>query len=302
MIKSVKIINDANESIELVLTQPELSGFIVKSIDGLGPVKATINKNELATSDGSIFNSARLTDRNIVMNLLYDNTNQSIEEVRQMSYRYFPIKRKITFQIFTDNRELEIDGWVESNEPNIFAEREGAQISILCPDPYFRSQGTQITTFYGIEPAFEFEFENDSLTEPRLEMGAIEQSRAKTVYYRGDTEVGVTIKLHAAGPVRNITIYNTTTRQIMKIDTDMLTTLTGQGLDDGDDIVINTTRGNKSIILVRGGENINILNCLDRDTNWFKLIKGDNVFTYIATEGVGNLHFKIENQVLYEGV
>lgn len=302
MIKSITIINDLNESIDIVLTQPELSGFIVSSIDGIGPVKATINKNELATSDGSIFNSARLPDRNIVLELLYDSTNDTIENIRQKSYKFFPIKRQIRFQIVTDNRELEILGYVESNEPNIFSEREGAQISIICPNPYFYSQQIQTTVFYGVESQFEFEFENDSLTEPLLEMGTIEQVREQTVYYTGDAETGVTIRIHAMGEVRNIAIYNVTTREIMRIDTDMLTQITGQALSDGDDIIINTARGNKSILLYRDGVYINILNCLDRNTDWFRLIKGDNVFTYTALEGIGNIQFKIENQVLYEGV
>lgn len=302
MIKSITIINDLNESIDIVLTQPELSGFIVSSINGLGPVKANINQNELATSDGSIFNSARLSYRNIVLELLFDETADLIETIRQKSYKYFPIKRQITFQIFTDNRNLEITGFVESNEPEIFSDKEGTQISIICPDPYFHSTESQTTVFYGVESLFEFEFENDSLTEPLLEMGSIEQKREQTVYYTGDAEVGVTISIYLMGGARNISVYNVTTREIMRINTDALEQLVGSGLAEGDTIIINTSRGSKSIQLLRDGTYINILNCLDRNTDWFRLVKGDNVFTYTAYEGLGNIHFKIENLVLYEGV
>lgn len=302
MIKSIKIINDLNESISIILTQPELSGFIVSSIDGLGPVKATINKNELATSDGSIFNSARLSDRNIVLELLFDNTNDSIENIRQKSYKYFPLKRKIKFQIFTDNRELEIDGYVESNEPKIFSDKEGTQVSIICPEPYFHAIVNQSTIFYGVNSEFEFEFENDSLTESLLEMGSIEQRREQTIYYTGDAEVGVTISIYLMGNAKGISIYNLSTREIMRINTDTLEQLIGSGLAEGDSIIITTTRKNKSVQLFRGGTYINILNCLDRNTDWFRIIKGDNVFTYTATEGISNIQFKIENQVLYEGV
>ena len=60
MIKSVTITNHLDESIKLDLFNPEESGFIIKNIEGLGPVKANINFKELATNDGSIDNSTRL--------------------------------------------------------------------------------------------------------------------------------------------------------------------------------------------------------------------------------------------------
>ena len=60
MIESIGINHvDMNEYQEIILTQPELSGIIVKSIDGLGPAGATINMMELATIDGAIDNSSK---------------------------------------------------------------------------------------------------------------------------------------------------------------------------------------------------------------------------------------------------
>ena len=61
------------------LTAPEKTGLIVTSITGLGPVKAEIKCTSIATSDGSIFNSARLGERNIVLKLQF-LPNPTIEE------------------------------------------------------------------------------------------------------------------------------------------------------------------------------------------------------------------------------
>ena len=69
-----------------------------------------------------------------------------------------------------------------------------------------------------------------------------------------------------------------------------------------DDIIISTLKGDKSIILIRDGVLYNILNCLDRDIDWFSLQKGDNIFAFAADEGITNLQFRIENKVIYEGV
>lgn len=97
-------------------------------------------------------------------------------------------------------------------------------------------------------------------------------------------------------------IYNTETREVMKIDTGKLQKLTGKGIVASDDIVINTSKGDKSITLIREGVSYNILNCLDKNTDWFTLAKGDNIFAFTADSGVTNLQFRIENKVIYEGV
>ena len=71
MIKLFRITNHVGESIEFELTHPEKSGFIVESVDGLGPVKATINITEVITNDGGIYNSARSSVRNLVFRLKF---------------------------------------------------------------------------------------------------------------------------------------------------------------------------------------------------------------------------------------
>ena len=110
------------------------------------------------------------------------------------------------------------------------------------------------------------------------------------------------IYIHAIGPATNINIYNTETREVMSINTTKLEALTGKGIVASDDIIINTLKGEKSITLVREGKSYNILNCLDKNTDWFTLVKGDNIFAFTAESGVTNLQFRIENKVIYEGV
>lgn len=305
MIKSVTVKNYLNDEITLELMRPEKSGFIVKSIDGLGPAKANINVTDISTNDGGIFNSSRLDKRNIVMDLLFLQTDkESIEDLRQKTYKYFPIKKKITLTIVTDNHTSEIDGYIESNEPDIFSQNEGCTISIICPDPFFYSISDNKTLFSGIEPMFEFAFENNSLTMPLLEMGSIDNKTEQIIVYEGNTEIGMIINIHALGDVSNITIANNLTRDTMTINTDKLKTLLGTetAIISGDTIIINTNRGNKSITLIREGIEYNILNCLEKGSKWFTLVKGDNIFSYSAETGATNLMFYIRNKVAYDGV
>ena len=307
MIYSFAITNYLGDRVKLELGKPETSGFLIKSVTGLGPVKANVNTTEVVTNDGSMFNSARLSQRNIVFQLAFVDTvyGETIEDIRQKSYKYFPAKKSVEIVIETDNRYVKIKGYVESNEPDIFSSQEGTQISIICPDPYFYSageDGNNVTDFYTIDPMFEFPFSNESLTDPLLIFGEIQIKTEGVITYYGDSEIGVVIYIHAIGPATNINIYNTETREVMMINTTKLEKLTGKGLVASDDIVINTTKGEKSITLIREGASYNILNCLDKNTDWFTLSKGDNIFAFTAETGVTNLRFRIENQVIYEGV
>ena len=303
MIRSIAVTNHLNNVLKLELTRPEESGFIIKSIEGLGPVKANVNTSEVSTNDGSIFNSARLNQRNITLNLQFMETkSETIGEIRQKSYRYFPVKKKVKLRIATSNRTLETEGYVESNEPNIFSKNSGCAISIICPNPYLYSIEENVTVLSGTQSLFEFPFSNESVYEPLLEMAAISRYTERNVVYRGDSDIGVVITIHALGEVKNLTIYNTSTREIMRIDTDKIELLTGSGIIAGDDIIISTVKGDKSINLLRDGVTTNILNCLARDVAWFQLSKGDNFFAFAAESGENNVQLKIENKIIYEGV
>lgn len=301
MIRSITVTNHLDDSLKLDLARPEESGLIVCSVSGLGPVTAAINLTESATIDGASYNSSRLSSRNIVLQLKYLFLG-SIEDARQLSYKYFPIKKRIRLVIETDNRLCETYGWVESNSPNIFSKMSTTQISIICPDPYFYSLETNRTVFSGVDDAFEFPFSNESLDDDVIVLGDMRTNTEQTVFYSGDAEVGFTMTAHMIGPVTNFAVYDSATRSSMKISSARLTAITGADFKLGDDLVISTLKGNKSVSLFREGLYINLINCLDRNATWFTLSKGDNLFVYTADSGIDNIHVTIENKTAYEGV
>ena len=147
MIKSIQITSFRGETIAIELANPEKSGFAILDITGLGPVKADINTTENGINDGAIFNSAHVSYRNIVLSLRFIGTD--IESLRQESYRFFSVKQNVRLLIETDNRLMNIEGYVESNEPTIFSKTEGCKVSIICPYPYFKiGDGDPNTTVF----------------------------------------------------------------------------------------------------------------------------------------------------------
>lgn len=301
MIYSMTVVNHLGDSLKIGLRNSDKSGFLITSITGLGPGEADISTTELAAADGGVYNSARITSRNIVIEMKYLLTD-TVEEARLRSYKYFPLKKNVTLFFETEDRQVYIEGYVESNNPDIFSSSETTQISIVCPDPFFYAVGSQTSVFSGIEPMFEFSFCNDSLTQPMLIMGEMRNKYENLVVYEGDAETGMIITLHAVGPAKNISVYNLKTREVMRIDTDKVAAIVGSSIKLGDDIVICTVRGKKSVTFKREGKEWNILNALDRDSKWLQLEIGDNTLAFDAEEGYQNLQFTIQNDLLYEGI
>lgn len=301
MIRSVSITNYVGDTLKLDLFNPEASGFIVASITGITPAKANVNITEIVTSDGGLFNNSRLESRNIVFNLIFLE-NPTIEDTRHLSYRYFPVKKPIKMVFETDTRVSEIEGYVESNEINIFSKQEGCQISVICPDPNFYSETVEHTMYSVADPLFHFPFSNEGLNVKTIVFGEVWAIKQDLIYYEGDEDVGLTFVIDADGPATNVNIYNSLTNKYISIDTDKLASLTGHGIIAGDRIIICTIKGKKSVTLLRSGVTTNILNCINRDAEWFQLISGDNIFMFTAGSGIDNLNFTSLHQLVYEGV
>lgn len=302
MIEYFIIKNYLGESVKITLAEgdPE-HGMIISKVEGLGPPKANLGMTDLATIDGSIWNSSRVEKRNITIKMIFAYAN-TIEETRQRTYKYFPVGKELELIVKTDNRFVYTKGVIETNQPDIFSKEEGNNISLVCGDPFFYSKQTQVTVFFGIQPLFEFAFSNESLTEKKIEFGSIERSKEKAIYYDGEREAGVTISIHALANVGDIIIYNTGTRERMDISAERIKEITGASLGAGDDIIITTMRNNKRIRLRRKGRLTNIFNALSRESSWFTLAKGNNIFAYEASYGAESVIIKIEHQIVYEGV
>lgn len=302
MIKSIKVTNPKGESLVLDLFHPEKSGLIVRSISGLGPPKAKINSTDLATADGALYSSARASTRNIVFNLQFMFA-PTIEDSRQLTYKYFPLKKLVKIEVETDNRSLETSGYVESNSPDIFSREETTQISIVCLDPFFYDPNPSVTQFATVTPTFEFPFSNESTSEDLIEFGTINLDTRSTIDYVGDVDTGVLITIHALGSVSgSLTIYNVETQEKMVIDLAKIKTLIGKDYGSGDDIIISTVSGDKYVQVLHDGKYTNAIAAIEKLADWFQVSVGRNIFNFTVTKGIENLVMSFSYRNAYGGI
>lgn len=279
----LKVRNDKGEVTNLS-TSPKYS---VYKITGLQPPAVSINSSSNATTDGSSINSVRVGTRNIV---IYMTLGGDVEESRLGLYKIFPLKKSITLYFKNGKRDVYIEGRVEVIECDQFTKKQIAQISILCPQPYFKAAEDLVSYFSDISALFSFPF---SLAAEGVELSSITRNVRKSIINTGDIESGLIIDLYAVGEVLNPVIYDVFQRTHIKLKFAMIA---------GDRIVINTNAGAKSITLIRGGVESNIMGYMLPDSAWLTLGAGDNVFTYDADNGKGSLQLTFTASILYGGV
>lgn len=121
----------------------------IRNIDGLGAVAAAINTSPLGSIDGESFIGSSVGKRNIVLTVGFtpDWVDYTPGELRKELNRYFTPKSLINLEFETlEFAPMVIPGYVESNEPNMFSEDPEHIISVICPDPYFRSLDPVVLT------------------------------------------------------------------------------------------------------------------------------------------------------------
>lgn len=306
MFKSVTVTNHVGDSLELPLEWPNDAGLLISNIDGITPGNVQINSQDYAMLDGGVYNSSRMQTRNIVIEMYYGFSPQ-IESARHRAYRYFPVKSQVRLDFKTDERDLSIWGYVESNETDIFSEQEKGQISIVCPDPYFYEHDTRIYELGESTKEFEFPFSNESLVDPLICFGDYGVRNAFVIDYQGDIDVGTVIRVHFFKPqtVPKISIFDITHNQRIDLNFSSILEKTDIGVfGKNSDVVISSVRGDKGVFWERYGKRKSIISAFDiQHFPWMYLTPGENLFGFDAPqEYLDEFTITIEHRGAYGGV
>lgn len=304
MIYTIIATNAKGDSVELDLANPWAGGIAVTGASGLGPAEGTINTVNFATSDGALFNSSRIKSRDIELNLKF--LGSDIEAVRHKLLRYFRVKHPIMLDFITDYRHTYITGHVEKNEIDIFSNSEGADLTIVCPNPFFRlrdpAKGKNSVRFTTSTPSFEFEFQDPNSDSPTLIFGEMTSTGETVVVYEGDADASTIVDIQFLGPASGVKLYNTTTQTRINIDTNEISRLLGSTIRAGDRLSISSGVGDKYVKAYRDGNVYNALSALDKDSDWIFLTPGDNLITVRADTGIDNVSAIISFENLYESI
>ena len=182
-----------------------------------------------------------------------------------------------------------IEGRVESFENNPFTQLQQPQISVICPQPYWKAIDDVLEHFWRSVPLFQFPF---SIPAEGVEFSRLEYLTVISVN-GGEIETGCIITFSAFGAVTNPKFYNMTTGEMFGVNIE---------LQDGDELIICTVEGQKSVKLIRNGTTTNELANRAAGSKWIKIAPYNNSLSYDAASGSANMKVTVSFAQLYEGV
>lgn len=265
------------------------SPFTIAEIEGLNPPDATLNMSELALIDGAKYNSAKLNMRtiNVAFAIEYAAAANRIEV-----YKVLKSKQYVKMYYTGSYRQVYIEGYIESINITYFEIKQIVTCTILCPSPYFKDAQDVVNELSTVVKAFHFPFA--STADPELVFGYFSNTLGITIENDGDVKCGMIIQLYARNPVSNPKIFDYITNDYFGIQYD---------LQRADLVTIDTTKGQKSVTLLRGAVETNLFNYIMQGSTWLQLPVNGGTYVYeVGTGNTSDLNITFTHTDLYEGV
>lgn len=264
--------------------------YSITNISGLNPPKSSITTASVSSLDGARYRSSHLEMRNIVIDLYIQSP---AEENRLELYKMFRAGKFIKFCFKNGTRDVFIEGYTEMLDVSYFERQQKAQISILCPQPYFMDAELLVNEFSNIKGLLTFPFW--TYEGQPVEFGKYDDFKEAEILNNSDTECGLNITFKAVGgKVKNpILIDRNNVNNYIGVDFT---------LDNGDEVNITTERGNRKVTLIKGTQQVNLFNFITYNSSWLQAEIGKNVFVYDADSGLDNLVVILKHRNKYQGV
>ena len=281
MLKSI-IISNGVSSIDLMHND----SLTLMSIEGVSP-ESQINTSSLSGYDGSTVVSSNIPMRQI--NILLRFFEGDAEIAKHGLYSIFPIRKNIELYYVSDLGIKVINCLTEKIDipPNSYP--LAAQISLICPDPFFRDIEPCRKIMSAVTPLFSFPYTFNGYFKFGERMASVIEN------FINDSEIDVypIIEFKALSSLTNPSIMNINTYEKMKVNT---------SLSAGDIVRIDSRLGQKKITKITAESTANIFNSMADDFKFFKLYTGDNYLKYDADTNSSGLQTTVYWDTLYGGV
>lgn len=255
--------------------------FDLTNVDGMTGVASDIASSTTPSMDGDKINNIRTQPRGIVLDLRIKDC-VSVEEAKRYILRTIKPKHVGKLILSQDGRELNISGVVEAISMPRFEQDITMQVTLYCSNPYWQDVENVLLEISRILNMHYFPIDVGGLAFPveGVVMGEYDLNMTRSYTNDGDAECGMIITIVALANVANPAIYKPDGSFIGVIDNMVL----------GDEIIINTNRGEKGI--TKNGKNI--LSKIMPGSTFIQLDTGDNELTINSDgETEGNVYFTL---------
>lgn len=289
MFLGAKVQNAAGDILDLNSAESRQK-FVLASIQGLNPPPAQLNIANIYGMDGGRPNSAYRNTRNIVLTMLLRGDQ---EASRQELYNYFNTKEPCRFFFQNLNRNVYIDALTETVENDMFQRTGEVQVSLICPDPFFRDVEEYTYELQNSQGCFEFPFAIDA--DHPIPFGDYEAHRITEIVNDTQMDLPVEIFIKCNGNHFQPRVQNIDTGEYFHIPTMP---------NVGDEYYINTDPANLTIKRIRAGVSSDAWASLTENSVLWQLHPGINRIGYKTLTEANDLEGTITIKVRpkYTGV
>lgn len=283
MMYELKLENSNSQTVNL----NDGNKYIVLSVSGLNPPKATVYSAKSPNKKGTKKNGSTLDERVVIIQvkLLGD-----IEANRNALYAWTDTEQELKVHYRNGQKNIYCEGTVTDCDIDLFTSNETVSIAILCNDPFLYDMQEIITNISSMIKQFTFPFAIDNEGIP---FSTVKDTNTTNIFNAG-AETGIKIVIKCNGEVENFIIYNALdTSQQFKINT---------VLREGWIVEINTEGSPKTVKAIKPDGTIENMLKYTKSPTWFALKKGNNIFGYSADRGLSDAEVTISFRNRFLGV
>lgn len=261
--------------------------FVLIAAEGLHGIETGFSETESPYTDGSTIDNVRALPRGIALKFaLCGDVAASLDIFHAV------VKSKQIGKIIKreGERETKIQGRVTVPPYTRLSDAVAVELQLYCGQPYWEDVQELVGTISEVLDLLYFPEEGRGFPTEGVPFGAFNIEKAQTITNDGDTSVGLTIVINARGEVATPRISCSTGTQngwYMQLNTT---------LNDGDEVVISTHKGSKSIT-INGSAYISgvpLLSLLEYSgDDWLQLETGSNTFNITTDNENAEVYFYI---------
>lgn len=261
--------------------------FKLIAAEGLHGIETDIAETESSYTDGSTVDNVRALPRGIALKFaLCGDVAASLDIFHAV------VKSKQAGKIYKreGDRETKIQGRVTIPPYSRMSNRVTVELQLYCGQPYWEDTEELVGTISELIDLLYFPEAGRGFPEEGVPFGVIGIEQKQTIANDGDTSVGLTIVINALATVVYPRISCSTGTQngwYMQLNTTLY---------EGDEVVISTHKGNKSIT-INGSAWIDgepILSLLEYSgDDWLQLETGENTFNITSGTESAQIYFYI---------
>lgn len=263
--------------------------YVIGSVSGTSGTEVSLISNTIPGVDGIYLHGVRTESREISFFIHVDG-----ESRRDMYQKRFELIQKLAprdtpgMLYYTNDYTTKRIAAIPLRCPD-FTERirnyNKAEISFLCPSPYWESLTEKSGYMAYLDEGFQFPLE----FYPTVSFAAIENQ----VMLINDGSISTPLHITIAGPATNPSVTNETTGEQIRL----LQSLTASQV-----LEIDTKRGQKSVTIIEGSNRQDAFQYLDPQSVFFSLVPGNNLLRYKSDNESEMTQVDLRYRELFAGV